>query len=172
MKISTFAGALFGSLLVTTALTPAQGADMTFERALNVAQEPQNWVLHHGNYQGHRFSQLKEINTETVKNLKPVFSMALDGIEGAGTRNKSGNLEATPIVEDGIMYVPNGWGVVYALDVSSGKKATIRWKFDPETNRAWAGDVACCGVNNRGVGDCARNRAARPWPAVSTRPSG
>ena len=27
--ISTFAGALFGSLLVTTALTPVQGADMT-----------------------------------------------------------------------------------------------------------------------------------------------
>jgi hypothetical protein len=59
--------------------------------------------------------------------------------------------EATPIVEDGIMYLPNGWGVVYALDVSSGKKATIRWKFDPQTNRAWAGDVACCGVNNRGI---------------------
>ena len=149
--ISTFAGTLFGSLLVTTALTPVQGADMTFERALNVGNEPQNWVLHHGNYQGHRFSQLREINAENVKNLKPVFSMALDGVEGAGTRNKSGNLEATPIVEDGILYVPIGWGVVYALDVSSGKKATIRWKFDPQTNRAWAGDVACCGVNNRGI---------------------
>jgi alcohol dehydrogenase (cytochrome c) len=149
--ISSLAGAVLGSLLVTTALTPVQAADVTFERALNVDKEPQNWLLHHGNYQGHRFSQLKEINTETVKNLKPVFSMALGGIEGAGTRHKSGNLEATPIVEDGIMYVPNGWGVVYALDVSSGKKATIRWKFDPETNRAWAGDVACCGVNNRGV---------------------
>ena len=27
----------------------------------------------------------------------------------------------------------------------------IKWKFDPGTDRAWAGDVACCGVNNRGV---------------------
>src|SRR6516162_6379569 len=145
------AGIAMAALLAGTALTPVRAADMTYDRALNVANEPQNWVLHHGNYQGHRFSQLKEINTETVKNLKPVFSMALDGVEGAGTRNKSGNLEATPIVEDGIMYAPNGWGVVYALDVSSGKKATIRWKFDPQTNRAWAGDVACCGVNNRGI---------------------
>ena len=34
-KISMFAGALFGSLLVTTALTPAQGADMTFDRVLD-----------------------------------------------------------------------------------------------------------------------------------------
>jgi hypothetical protein len=93
--ISTLAGALFGTLLITTAFTPVQGADMTFERALSAAKEPQNLLLHHVNYQGHRFSQLKEINTETVKNLKPVFSMALGGIEGAGTRNKSGNLEAT-----------------------------------------------------------------------------
>ena len=32
-----------------------------------------------------------------------------------------------------------------------GKKGTIKWKMDPGTDRAWAGDVACCGVNNRGV---------------------
>jgi alcohol dehydrogenase (cytochrome c) len=151
IKASSFAGIAIAALLAGTALTPVRAADMTYDRALNVGSEPQNWVLHHGNYQGHRFSQLREINTDTVKNLKPVFSMALDGVEGAGTRHKSGNLEATPLVEDGIMYVPNGWGVVYALDVSSGKKATIRWKFDPQTNRAWAGDVACCGVNNRGI---------------------
>jgi alcohol dehydrogenase (cytochrome c) len=150
-KTASFVGATLAALLLSTALTPAGAADMTFERGLNVANEPQNWLLHHGNYQGHRFSALKEINTDTVKNLKPVFSMALSGVEGAGTKNKSGNLEATPIVEDGIMYVPNGWGVVYALDVSSGKRAKIRWKFDPQTNKAWASDVACCGVNNRGI---------------------
>jgi len=23
--------------------------------------------------------------------------------------------------------------------------------MDPKTDKAWAGDVACCGVNNRGV---------------------
>jgi len=50
-----------------------------------------------------------------------------------------------------VIYVPDGWGTVYAIDASSGKKGVFRWKFDPETNKAWAGDVACCGVNNRGV---------------------
>jgi alcohol dehydrogenase (cytochrome c) len=151
-KITTLllAGAAFGAL-VTTALTPVQAADMTFDRALNAGKEPQNWILHHGNYQGHRFSQLKEINTDTVKNLKVAFTVALGGFEGAGTRYKFGNLEATPIVEDGVMYVPDGWGTVYAIDVSSGKKGMFKWRFDPETNKAWAGDVACCGVNNRGV---------------------
>src|SRR5215467_16112474 len=121
MKFLAFAGALTCSLLAATALTPATAADMTHERALNVGKEPQNWLLHHGNYEGYRFSQLKEINTDTVKNLKPVFSVALGGFESGG-RYKFGNLEATPLVEDGMMYVPDGWGSVYAIDVSSGKK--------------------------------------------------
>jgi alcohol dehydrogenase (cytochrome c) len=151
MKKSVLVGTTLTSLLVASALTPLGAADMTFERARNVAKEPQNWLLHHGNYQGHRFSGLKDINTENVANLKVAFTVALGGFEGAGTKYKFGNLEATPIVEDGIMYVPDGWGTVYAIDLTKGNKGTFRWKFDPETNKAWAGDVACCGVNNRGV---------------------
>src|SRR6202040_4282627 len=146
----TLAGTLMSSLLLATALTPARAADMTFERALNVDREPQNWLLHHGNYQGHRFSLLKEINTDTVKNMRLAFSVALGGFQSGG-RYASGALEATPIVEDGIMYVPDGWGSVYAIDVTAGKKGVFKWKMDPGTDRAWAGDVACCGVNNRGV---------------------
>ena len=79
-----------------------------------------------------------------------MFTVALSGFQSGG-RYAHGNLEATPLVEDGIMYVPDGWGSVYAIDVTAGKKGTIKWKMDPGTDRAWAGDVACCGVNNRGV---------------------
>jgi alcohol dehydrogenase (cytochrome c) len=150
MKTLAFAGVLTSSLLVATALTPVGAADMTHERALNVYKEPHNWLLHHGNYEGWRFSQLKQINTGNVKNLRVAFTVALGGYESGG-RYKHGNLQATPIVEDGMMYVTDGWGSVYAIDVSNSKKATIKWKFDPATDRAWAGDVACCGVNNRGV---------------------
>jgi alcohol dehydrogenase (cytochrome c) len=150
MKTLAFAGALMTSLLMATALTPARAGDMTQERALNVSKEPQNWLLHHGNFEGYRFSQLKEINTDTVKNLKPLFTVALGGYESGG-RYKFGNLEGTPIVEDGVMYVTDGWGSVYGIDVSNPKKGVIKWKFDPGVDRPWAGDVACCGVNNRGV---------------------
>src|SRR5450631_3518115 len=103
MRTLSLAGTLMSSLLVATALTPTRAADMTFERANSVEKEPQNWLLHHGNYQGHRFSALKEINTDTVKNLKVAFTVALGGFEGGG-RYASGALEATPLVEDGIMY--------------------------------------------------------------------
>ena len=151
MRALSRAGTMIASLLVASALCPVQAADMTHERALSVAKEPQNWLLHHGNYEGHRFAPLKEINTGNVKNLKLAFTVALAGFEGGGTRYKFGTLEATPIVEDGTMYVTDGWGRVYAIDVSSGKRGLFRWRFDPETDRAWAGNVACCGVNNRGV---------------------
>jgi alcohol dehydrogenase (cytochrome c) len=151
MNTKSLAGAFIASLLVATALTPARAADMTNDRALNPQREPQNWILHHGNYQGHRFSTLNEINADTVKNLKPVFTVALSGFQSGG-RYAFGNLEATPLVEDGIMYVPDGWGSVYAIDLTAGKRGSIKWKMDPGTDRAWAGDVACCGVNNRGVG--------------------
>ena len=150
MVAKCLTGAFVGSLLMATALTPGRAADVTNERLVNPQREPQNWILHHGNYQGHRFSLLKEINTDTVKNLKLVFTVALSGFQSGG-RYAHGNLEATPLVEDGIMYVPDGWGSVYAIDLTAGKKGVIKWKMDPGTDRAWAGDVACCGVNNRGV---------------------
>ena len=49
------------------------------------------------------------------------------------------------------MYVTDGWGSVYAIDVTNGKKAHDQVEVRPRTDSAWAGDVACCGVNNRGV---------------------
>ena len=91
----TISAAVLSSLLVATALTPVGADDMTHERALSVAKEPHNWLLHHGNYQGWRISSLKDINTDTIKNLKPVFTVALGGYESGG-RYKHGNLQATP----------------------------------------------------------------------------
>jgi alcohol dehydrogenase (cytochrome c) len=44
------------ALAASGALSAARAADMSFERALNADREPQNWLLHHKNYQGHRFS--------------------------------------------------------------------------------------------------------------------
>ena len=147
---STRNAAIATLLLGASLPTLAGAADMSFERALNADQEPQNWLLHHKNYQGHRFSQLTQINTGTVGALRLAFTVGLGGLQ-AGGRHAQGNLEATPLVDDGIMYVTDGWGSVYAIDVTSGRKGAIRWKFDPGVDRVWAGDFACRGVNNRGV---------------------
>src|SRR5260370_12111888 len=99
MNTKSVMGNVVGALLIATALTPVCAADVTNDRLLNPQREPQNWILHHGNYQGHRFSLLKEINTDTVKNLKPVFTVALSGFQSGGA-HPPGALPATPPLED------------------------------------------------------------------------
>ena len=54
-----------------------------------------------------------------MSDLKVAWTFALGGIEGGGIW-PHGGLEGTPIVEDGFMYVTDGWGSVYKLDVRDG----------------------------------------------------
>src|ERR1700686_2130269 len=115
------------SLLAASALlgcaTMASAADVTFERLRN--PEPQNWLMNHHDFGSQRFSALDIINKSNVKNLKLAFAIPLGG--------QSGNeyVEATPLVEDGMMYVTDVWGVVYKIDVRSGTAGRILWKMDP-----------------------------------------
>jgi len=85
-----------------------------------------------------RFSKLKQINTDNVKNLGLVWSYSLDSSRG---------VEATPVVVDGIMYQTASWSVVHAIDARTGKKI---WTFDPGVDRE-KGYKGCCDVVNRGV---------------------
>src|SRR5258706_4564684 len=118
----------------------AHAADMSFERALSVDQEPQNWLLHHQNYQGHRFSALKEIDTGTVANLRLAFTVGLGGLQ-AGGRYANGNLEATPLGDDGIMYIPDGLGADYAIHVRSERKGEVNWQFDAGVGRVLVSEL-------------------------------
>jgi alcohol dehydrogenase (cytochrome c) len=88
-------------------------------------------------YHQQRYSQLKQINKQTVKRLVPVWNLSLDNNWGE---------QAQPIVYNGIMYVTNAKATV-AIDVATGKqiwKQTLDWP--PETPR-----VVCCGVSNKGA---------------------
>src|SRR5260370_36132373 len=123
--------------------------DVTHDRLLNADKEPGNWLHHHKNFSETRFSSLKDINRDNVKNLKVAWTMHLGGVEGGGIRTHDG-LEGTPIVENGFMYVTDGWGSVYKIDAHGGQGILV-WKMDPKTDHDWAGAVACCGVDNRGV---------------------
>src|SRR6266851_1236456 len=64
---------------------PARAADeVTHDRLLNADKEPGNWLLHHKNFSATRFSSLKDINRDNVKNLKVAWTMHLGGVEGGG----------------------------------------------------------------------------------------
>ena len=58
----------------------ARAADVTYERLLN--PEPQNWLSHHRDYSGQRYSPLETINKGNVKNLKLLFAVSLGVVTG------------------------------------------------------------------------------------------
>src|SRR3954466_5112564 len=120
MKSVSILTALAAALLTSTSV---QAAEVTFERLRN--PEPQNWLMNHGNFSAQRYSPLARIDKSNVKDLRLAFAVAIGG--GAGNEN----LTATPLVEDGFMYVPDAWGVVYKIDVRSGTRGDIVWKMDP-----------------------------------------
>src|SRR5215204_6978278 len=105
------------------ASTSAPAADVTFERLRS--PEPQNWLMNHGDFGAQRYSALDKINKSNVKNLKFAFSVAIGGNAG------NENLLATPLVDDGFMYMVDAWGVVYKIDLRSGAMGRILWKMDP-----------------------------------------
>ncbi|MBV9968383.1 MAG: PQQ-binding-like beta-propeller repeat protein [Xanthobacteraceae bacterium] len=105
--------------------TPALAADVTSERLLNADREPQNWLMNHRTYDSQRYSPLERINKENVKDLKLAYAVAIGGTAA----NES--LEATPLAEDGFLYVVDQWGVLYKIDGRSGKMGRIVWRMDP-----------------------------------------
>ncbi len=48
-----------------------------------------------------------------------------------GGTSANENLQATPLAEDGFLYIVDQWGVVYKVDVRSGDTPRILWRMDP-----------------------------------------
>ena len=101
-------------------------------------QDAGNWLMYGRTYDDHRFSPLTQINEQTIGKLGLAWSHEFGTTRG---------LEATPLVEDGIIYTSGNWSVVYAIDAKTGK---VRWTYDPKVTRSRAYFI-CCDVVNRGV---------------------
>jgi alcohol dehydrogenase (cytochrome c) len=126
-RIVSFGIALMAGNML--AASPVLAADVTPERLLNPDKEPQNWLMNHRTYDGQRFSPLARINRENVSHLKLAYAVALGG--GAGNEW----VEATPLVEDGFLYITDAWGVLYKIDVRSGDVGRIVWRMEPKQER-------------------------------------
>jgi alcohol dehydrogenase (cytochrome c) len=122
--------------LAALALPIAADAQVSVQRILNAASEPQNWLTYGGSYQSQRFSTLNQITPANVKNLEQKWVLQ-DQVFGAW--------ESNPLVVDGIMYVTERPNDVIALDAKTGKVFWLyRYTNSPDAR-------VCCGANNRGV---------------------
>ena len=119
--------------VIAAVVLPVSAADVTQQRLMSTAAEPQNWLMVHRDYDNSRHSSLREINRDTARDLKLKFIVSIGGRSTGGTQR--GKEESTPLVDDGFMYVIDGWGVVYKIDVRSGSYGRILWKMDPGMKR-------------------------------------
>ena len=85
--------------------------NVTYDEILHSGSHPEDWLTYGGNYASQRFSELKQVNTENVANLKMQWVYQL---------RQQGIFESSPIVVDGIMYVTEPPTTVTALDVRTG----------------------------------------------------
>ena len=80
------------------------------------------------------YSPLDQINRQNVTQLQLAWSWAMDD---------TGANEATPLLYDGIMYLPNPRGVIQALDAATGD---LIWQYRPAASKAAEGSDASRGI--------------------------
>ena len=124
------------AILLTFLLVGTSEAQVTFDRLVHSAKEPQNWMTYSGDYSGKRFSGLDQINLANVHSLaaKWVYQTAA-----------TGKLETTPLVVDGIMYATAQDDRAFALDARTGRPIWMYQRQIPADIRP------CCGRVNRGL---------------------
>src|SRR3989454_2490008 len=133
------AASLFSLFLTTLLLLPNQG--FSAQDLVEMQKDPNQWVAPGKNYALTRYSELNQITTDTVKNLKVAWTFSTGVLRGH---------EGAPLVVGGTMYLVTPFpNIVYALDLTKLGPA-LKWKYEPKQDSSVI-PIACCDVVNRGV---------------------
>ncbi len=111
-------------------------AQVSFERILDAAAEPQNWLSYSGTVFNERYSRLTQITPANVKGLELQWIWQARSLE---------KFEATSLVVDGVLYTVQAPNDIVALDAATGR---VFWTFAYQPS---ADARTCCGRVNRGV---------------------
>jgi alcohol dehydrogenase (cytochrome c) len=111
--------------------------EVEMRRIVETDKTPGEWLTYAGNYAGHRHSLLPQLTQSNVRNLRLAWVAQL--------RQVDRELQVSPIVADGVMFVSESRDGVVALDARTGE--TI-WTYRRPVPDALPG---CCGMPNRGV---------------------
>lgn len=140
MKLQRIIHALTAGTVAFTAAHAfsQQAAAVDAQRLLNADSERGNWMSYGRTYDEKRFSPLDQINDGNVGQL---------GLQWFIDLPTNQNVETTPLVIDGVMYLTLPWSEVMALDAKTGEQL---WHHDPQVPGDWNINV-CCGLDNRGA---------------------
>src|ERR1700730_1492066 len=105
----------FLSIAIIAAALPSPRAG-----AQSPSRATSNWPLHNLDLAGSRFSTLDQITPSNVASLAPRWLFQHGVIDGVSN-------QTTPVVVDGVMYVTDARGSVYALDAADGH---LLWTYD------------------------------------------
>ena len=97
-------------------------------KALTLFKQPaDSWPTYNGDYSGRRYSELAQINTKTVGDVKVAWKYKIEGV-GSTRAMASPIIKSTPLMVDGVVYftIPDH---VYAVDARTGNPI---WHFDWE----------------------------------------
>src|SRR6202453_5176595 len=84
---------------------------------------------YYGNDQGNmRYQDIDQINPTNVSQLKPAWTFHTGVLPSA---QPSLTIEMTPLVVDGVMYIPSGIDDVFALNPTTGAQI---WHYNPATD--------------------------------------
>ncbi len=112
------------------------GSPVTSERLLKASEEPENWLMYSGQYNSQRYSRLTAIDKSNVNQLEVKWVKQLETLA---------DVETTPLVVDGVMYLTQSPSNVFALDASTGSQF---WTYEHTLPEKLS---LCCGRQNRGV---------------------
>src|SRR5258705_1114482 len=113
-------GSLCALVLVPLAAqsTPARSFIPVTDAMLR-SPSPDDWLHWRRTLDGWGYSPLNQINRQNVGQLQLAWSWAMH----------TGSNQATPLVHDGVMYLPNPNSVVQALDAATGD---LIWEYRRE----------------------------------------
>src|SRR5436190_10091608 len=91
------------------------------------------WTIYRGDEGSNAYSQLKQINTENVKQIKVAWTYR------TGDKSNVFNLECNPIIINDILYAVSPNLKTFALDAKTGKQL---WVFNPFDSNSKDGGVS------------------------------
>src|SRR5688572_3781558 len=109
-----------GVLCLSVVLVSAEAALPSASMADSAGDD---WAYYHGSPGGTHHSNLKDINTGNVQNLK--LAWTYDTGEKLGM---NATIESNPLIVDGQLFFISPAGRLISLDAATGRE---RWTFDP-----------------------------------------